>query len=111
MPIPNLASLDEKLNRATSRLLGDLITYTPAGGAPQGVNAFVDYSDVVRDFTNSTARVQGMQVEVFDHEVGVEPCSEVTVRLPKRPGKIYRPVGVVRNESATGWIFALKEVK
>lgn len=104
-----LEALDAELNATTLALLGDTVTYTPAGGSPLTFAAIVDYSDEVELLAGS--RVQGADCAVeVPVSVIAEPNGADRIALPKRPGTVFAPKQHLRDESGDNWLIALKTV-
>jgi hypothetical protein len=110
MARPTLEDVTADLDREAVTILGDTISYKPAGGDYGAVNGFVGHEEVRRDIGHSAAVVQGITIEVFRVDVPVRPGEAVRVQLPKYPGQTFAPTNVRLNEAGTGWKFELKRV-
>lgn len=113
MPSPLESATDDRLDPETVRHLGDTFTYTPAGGQPvTGVNGFVDYGE---DIANPDPRAAGAiaQVNVIELYAGLFPTRpDATCRvtdIARRPGEIFKPVGVVASDRGF-WRFSIQKV-
>lgn len=106
MPVA-LEDFDSSLNATTLDLLGDSITYTPAGGSPIVIKALVDHDDAERDFGGSRSVVDDPAIEVAKADVP-DPDVEDVIHLP-RTGLDYHPRGAPRTDTTgLNWLIALK---
>lgn len=103
----SLEDFDDVLNETSLDLLGDSITYTPAGGSALSFKAIVDYADRVEQLSGTKMVVGENAVEVPIATVDV-PTNEDEILLPKRAGVIYQPKGWIRDESGDNWLIVLK---
>jgi hypothetical protein len=104
-----LEALDVELESTTRALLGDTITYTPAGGsALTPFDAFVDYGESADRRGGSRIIQDDMSVEVPVSIIAEVDKADV-IELPKRPGKRYQPRDWLRDETGDAWVIALKE--
>lgn len=104
-----LEALDVELESTTRALLGDTITYTPAGRPSlPAFDAIVDYAESADRRGGSRLIQDDMSVEVPVSLVA-EPDGKDVIALPKRPGKQYHPRDWLRDESGDCWVIALKE--
>lgn len=110
MAAPTLENVTALLDEKTVTLLGDSISYTPAGGTATPLKAFVDYSEQARDFGWSASTVQEMMFEIRIVDAPVRPDHAVRIALPKLPGAVWQPRDVRLSSSGTMWRFGLKQV-
>src|SRR4051812_18329356 len=98
----DLEALDEALNSNTLALLGDTITYTPAGGSPQTIRAIADYSDGDRLLGSSKVLASEAAVEV-PVAIIAQPAAGDVITLP-RTGLDYQPKQFLLDESGMNWL-------
>lgn len=101
------AFLDEPCMAA----LGDTIEYRPSGANRYiTMLAYVDYTDMMQSLDGAQAIDQDVSVEALRSDIPTKPDSSCRVRLPKLPGKTFKPINVRSDESAAFWLFELKAV-
>lgn len=105
-----LEELEAGLDAKCITVLGDTITYRPAGGAALSLKAYVNHEDVARSLDVGQAIEQQMTCEVLRSDVPARPGSAVRISLPKIPGKLFQPVNVTLSPGGTHWAFDLKAV-
>lgn len=106
-----LDELDDRMNATASAILGSPITYTVFGEAAQTLRAHVTYPDAEVDFNSASAILQDITVEIDKAILPVKPKRDHTVELPKVPGRVWNPYGVLSSRSGDQWVFRLKEVR
>lgn len=102
----SLEDFDALLESKTRDLLGDTITYIPAGGAPLTLKAVVDYSDTDETLGSSRAASSDVAIEVPVSIIATVSSGDV-VTLP-RTGLNYQPRQSLRDESGMSWLILLK---
>lgn len=112
MPSP-LEIETDVLDGASVEHLGDTFTYTPAGGSPvTGVNGFVDFGE---DNANPDPRGAGAIAQVILIELPTDLFPDrpgETCRISDiagYPGKLWKPIGVVRSDKGF-WRFSIQKV-
>lgn len=81
MALPTLESLTATLDAQTVGLLGDTISYTPAGGSAASIKAFVDHTDRTQPFAGTQVTDQDISVSVRKVDVPVVAYMDV-IYLP-----------------------------
>ncbi|MEA3044573.1 MAG: hypothetical protein QOH47_2411 [Sphingomonadales bacterium] len=102
-----LEALDETLNTSTYALLGDTITYTPAGGSALPIAALVEYDDQEKALAGSRVVGGDCAVEVAVADVPVWSATDEIV-LPRRPGQVFLPKKAMLDETGMNWLMGLK---
>jgi hypothetical protein len=99
------ADLDQRIND----VLGDEITYTPAGGEADTFNTWVEVGSTDIVTGNSAAKAARASIEVPFTKVA-EPSREDRVAIAIRPGRIYAPASWEEGQTGSAWIVQLKRV-
>lgn len=111
MALPRLEDLDAIVNRIVADVVGDAIQYRAAGASSYStLSAHVDYRDEVKAFDGASAMAQDIRVEMLIADVPVKPNGDVRITLPKRPGKVFKPINANYDQSGEHWAFELKDV-
>lgn len=110
MPLPTLEDLDALVNEACMDVLGDTLTYTPAGQSARTLKGYVENTEAIRDLQTGQVIEQAMTVQVLVVDVPARPSGAVRIALPKKPGKTYKPANVRMDRSGTHWEFELVAV-
>ncbi|MGQ2942924.1 MAG: hypothetical protein ACT6Q7_02865 [Blastomonas fulva] len=106
-----LDELEDRMNTTVSAILGSPISYTVFGQSAQTVQAHVTYPDDEVGFDAGSAMLQDITVEIDMAILPARPRDKDRIALPKRPGKVWKPVNVTRHRSGDQWVFRLKEVR
>lgn len=101
-----LEDLDAPLEQTTRDLLGDTITYTPAGGGPLTFKAIVDYGDNIEQLGSSGVMTSDCAVEL-PVSIIAEPAKGDVALLPRRPGQRFGPKDWKRDETGFNWLVPL----
>lgn len=104
-----LEELTDDIDAICMAELGDTISYVPSGSAALTIKAHPDYADHNRNIGGVDVMEQNIMLAVRKVDVPRKPVSADRVIMPKKPGKIYRPVNVGTDESGTHWMFELQE--
>lgn len=111
MTYPNIEDFDALLDDTCADVVGDTISYKAAGaGGYSAIKADVDYRDGEVVIGHTEAISQDITVAVMKTRVPAKPAGAVRIKLPKIPGKVYRPIRVRNDRSGTHWEFDLSEV-
>lgn len=105
-----LEDLEAEMDDACISILGDSITFRPAGGSARALSAYVEFDEQARSLDGGEAIEQAMKVEVSMADVPIRPKATDRVTLAKIPGRIFQPINVGRNKSGTHWEFELRRV-
>lgn len=112
MPSP-LETATASLDRETVAGLGDTFTYTPADGPPvTGVNGFVDFGEdnANPDPRGAGAIAQVIVIEIYADLFPVRPSDACRITdIAGYPGKLWKPIGVVRSDKGF-WRFSIQKV-
>lgn len=103
-----LSEFEDEMESSLLAELGDPITYTPNGGAPLSLHAWVNYDTGVVATPNSRALVTQIEVEVAAADVAT-PTKQDTITLPRLPGKTFRPARIERGKLGNTWALGLTE--
>lgn len=109
MAIPTLDSLTDNLFETVNSLLEDPITYTPDGGSPLSIRAWVDHEDKTDAFGGVQVTAQDIFVEVLKSDVATVSESDV-ITLPEL-GQTFSPVEWKNTRSGRGWVIWLRKVR
>ena len=102
-----MTDIFDDLDRITAEVVGDPITYTPAGGQPLTFNAFVENDDVLVGFGNTSGTVCDAHVQVRKIDVPVKPAKDSVFFLP-RVGRSFNPKEATSDKTGRLWNIALK---
>lgn len=110
MPVPNLDDQLAALDAACLDHLGELISYTPAGGSALSIRAYVDYTDGEVFLGAGQAVEQEITVSLLKASVPAKPGNSDRLTLARKTGQTFRPTGAASDASGTHWTFTVKEV-
>lgn len=111
MSYPNIEDFDADLDGLCADVLGDTISFKPSAvGSYRAIKAHVDYRDGEVLIGNSEAIAQDITVEVPKLRLTTRPTGTARIRLPKLPGRTFKPIRVRNSASGTSWAFELSEV-
>ncbi len=106
MALPTLDSLTDMLDEKTVELLGDPITYTPAGGTARALMVWGDQGERNQAGGGIGVIVGEKVIEVRMADAPVRPGPGVIVEFAD--GSRYEPREVRSDESGRWWIVGLK---
>lgn len=109
MPIPDLESLTPGLFSAIDARLGDTITVTVPGRAPNTFKANVNHRDRTVPLDFATVTAQDILIDLDKALFDAKPISTWRIALPRLPGKLFSPREVNTDDSGYRWEFGLKE--
>ena len=110
MIYPTLEDCEVQMERLCVDVLGDSAIYTPDGAASATIKVFANFREASRAFDGAQAIEQNMMIQVLVADITSKPVGGDRIALPKIPGKIFKPIGVSRDDSGAYWEFELKEV-
>ena len=108
MALPTLESADVAMDAAALAVLGDELSFTPAGGGTPVTRGFVDYGERARDFGAAAGIEQDIVVELPIDGID-RPSDGARITFPLFAGKIFKPRDVTIRDGAF-WRFGVKEV-
>ena len=110
MTLPTIEDMEGVLDTSCMAILGDTISYKPAGGSFAATKAYVDHREALRALDNATVIEQAITVQLLMADHPVKPGGGARVTLPKIAGAIFHPVNVRFDASGTHWEFELERV-
>lgn len=105
-----LEDLESGMDAECMAILGDSITFRPAGGSALAIKAYVNFEDMARSLDGTQAIEQNITVQVRKVDLPAKPRAQDRITLGKVAGKIYQPVNVGQDISGTHWNFELRQV-
>lgn len=110
-PPRTLEDFDAADNAACETLVGDTISYRPAGGgAFVSLKGYVDYADALRSIETGQVIEQDISVELRKSLATERPSTNTRLRLAKLPGKTFRPINVRSSSDGDHWLFEVQQV-
>lgn len=97
----------EYLDTPLMEVLGDTINYKAIGGVWKAMKAYVDHADALRSLDAAQVISQDVSLQVLKSQVPARPAAGVLIKLPKVPGKTFKPVNVRSDTSGDYWEFEL----
>lgn len=106
----SLADKSALLRSNVKAFLHKTISYAADGVTFADVKARTDYSDRAEAFNGAGVMEQDISVKLLKADVAVKPSAIVRIELPKRPGKLFKPVNVGSDSTGDYWLFDLEPV-
>lgn len=105
MPV-NINDFDDALIGGCDDMLGDTISYKPAGGVWGDAQAFVDYREAVIGIGTGQAIDNDITVTLSKAQVPLKPGAGSRLKLPKAPGELFKPIAV--RDMGDDWAFEVQ---
>lgn len=107
---PRLEDMLDDLATSSADILGDGLSYTPAGGTATPMRGYVDFGEQQQDMQTGKVIAQDITVELPIALCPVRPTAACRLAINILVDMIFRPVNVERSDDGRHWVFNLERV-
>ncbi|MCW1985593.1 MULTISPECIES: hypothetical protein [unclassified Novosphingobium] len=107
---PRLEDMLDDLAITSADILGDGLSYTPAGGIATPMRGYVDFGDQQQDMQTGKVIAQDIRIELPIATCPIRPTGQARLTINLLPGIVFKPIDIERSDDGHHWVFNVEKV-